>query len=70
MMKMLYHIPLLGWMLKEAASGSQTAQTLFVVNCALVWLLAAIFFGYPAIIIPALVAVPLIFVVLITITKG
>ena len=37
---------------------------------ALLWLLAVLMFGYPAIIIPALVAVPTIFVLLIAITKG
>lgn len=70
MLKVLYHVPLFGWMLREAAGGSETAKVLFLVNCALLWLLAAIFFGYPGIIIPALVAVPTIFTILIMITKG
>lgn len=70
MMKLVYHIPLFGWMLKEAASGSPAAQVLFLVNMAALWLLAVLIFGYPAIIIPALVAVPTIFVLLILITKG
>ena len=70
MLKAIYHIPVLGWMLKEAASGSDTAKVLFLVNCVLLWLLAITFFGYPAIIIPALLAVPTIFTVLILITKG
>lgn len=70
MLKAIYHIPVVGWMLKEAAGGSDTAKVLFVVNCMLLWLLAVLAFGYPAIIIPALVAVPSIFVILILITKG
>lgn len=70
MLKAIYHIPVFGWMLKEAAGGSDTAKVLFVVNCMLLWLLAVLAFGYPAIIIPALVAVPSIFVILILITKG
>jgi hypothetical protein len=57
-------------MLKEAAGGSDTAKILFLVNCAMIWLLAIYFFGYPAIILPALAAVPLIFLTLIMITKG
>ena len=36
----------------------------------LLWLLAIVTFGYPAIILPALTAVPVMFVLLILITKG
>ena len=68
--RMIYHVPVFGWMLKEAVSGSTTAKVLFIVNLLLVWLLAILAFGYPAIIIPGLTAVPLMFVVLILITKG
>ncbi|MNT68201.1 hypothetical protein D3C72_2064110 [compost metagenome] len=68
--RMIYHVPVFGWMLKEAVSGSTTAKVLFIINLLLVWLLAILAFGYPAIIIPALTAVPLMFVVLILITKG
>ena len=68
--RLFYHIPVFGWMLKEAAQGSTTAKVLFVVNLLLVWLLAILAFGYPAIIIPALTAVPLIFVVLMLLTVG
>jgi hypothetical protein len=68
--KMMYQVPVLGWMLKEAVKGSTTAKVLFIVNLMLLWLLAIVAFGYPAIILPALCAVPAMFVVLILITKG
>lgn len=68
--RMIYHVPIFGWMLKEAIKGPTTAKVLFVVNLLLVWLLAILAFGYPAIIIPALVAVPTMFVILIMITNG
>ena len=68
--RMIYHVPVFGWMLKEAITGPVTAKVLFIVNLLLVWLLAIITFGYPAIIIPALAAVPTMFVILIMITKG
>ncbi len=68
--RMIYHVPVFGWMLKEAITGPTTAKVLFVVNLLLVWLLAILAFGYPAIIIPALAAVPTMFVILIMITKG
>lgn len=68
--RMIYHVPVFGWMLKEAALGSTTAKILFIVNCLLIWLLAIAFFGYPAIILPALAGVLGMFVVLILITMG
>ncbi|MGT2447160.1 hypothetical protein ACU4I5_34005 (plasmid) [Ensifer adhaerens] len=68
--RLVYHVPVFGWMLKEAVQGSQTAKVLFLINWALLWLLAIVAFGYPAIIIPALTLVPVIFVLLIVITMG
>lgn len=68
--RMLYNVPVFGWMLKEAVAGPATTKVLFIVNLVLLWLLAIFCFGYPAIIIPALVAVPAVFVVLILITMG
>ncbi|MFN4208144.1 MAG: hypothetical protein ACK4HG_17255 [Agrobacterium albertimagni] len=70
MAEMIYRVPLFGWMLREAIYGPTTAKVLFVVNLLLLWLLAIIAFGYPAIILPALAAVPTMFVVLLLITKG
>lgn len=69
-LRLVYAFPVLGWMLKEAVEGPAVAKTLFVVNCLLIWILAIAIFGYPAIIVPALVMVPVIFTVLILITKG
>jgi hypothetical protein len=68
--RMIYHVPVFGWMLKEAVRGPTTAKALFIVNLLLLWLLAIVTFGYPAIILPALTAVPVMFVLLILITKG
>ncbi len=70
MAEMIYRVPLFGWMLKEAIQGPTTAKVLFVLNVLLLWILAIVTFGYPAIIIPALSAVQIMFVLLILITKG
>ncbi|MGL3608666.1 hypothetical protein ACSV9I_19280 [Rhizobium sp. G187] len=66
----IYRVPVFGWMLKEAVQGSATAKVLFILNLLMVWILAIVTFGYPAIIIPALTAVPLMFIMLILITMG
>ena len=70
MAKAIFHIPVFGWMLREAALGPAATKVLFLANCVLMWILAIVCFGYPAIIIPALCIVPTMFVVLILITKG
>lgn len=69
-MTLIYRIPILGWLLKETVEGSANVKALFLVNCVLVWLLAISVFGYPAIILPALCLVGVMFVVLIIITRG
>ena len=66
----VYSIPLFGWMVRDAAEGRESAKVLFLINIALVWLIAIVAFGYPAIILPALCAVPAIFVALILLTAG
>ena len=70
MFKILSAIPVLGWCLRDLQSGGHSAFTYFLVNCGLLWILSAAFFGYPGIIIPALCAVPAMFVVLILLTRG
>jgi hypothetical protein len=68
--RVLYNVPVFGWMLKEAVTGSPTTKVIFIVNLLLIWLLAIVWFGYPAIILPALATVPVVFVLLILITMG
>jgi hypothetical protein len=65
---MTYRVPVFGWMLKEAVFGGPEAVVLFVINMVAIWLYAIYFFGFPALIIPALCAVPVMFVLLIAIT--
>ncbi|MCO6187507.1 hypothetical protein [Rhizobium sp. L1K21] len=68
MQSVFYNIPIFGWALKEAVQGPAATKALFIVNMVLIWLLAIVKFGYPAIIIPALAFVPTMFVILIALT--
>lgn len=63
-----YRLPLLGTLLREAIEGGPNTKVLFIINCLLIWMLSIAYFGYPAIIIPALAAVPVMFVILFLIT--
>lgn len=68
MQNVIYNIPVFGWALKEAVHGPAATKTLFLINLMLIWLLAVLKFGYPAIILPALAFVPTMFAVLIALT--
>lgn len=68
--RMIYAIPVLGWMLKDVAYGDKDNIYYFIAALLMMWIIAIIAFGYPAIIIPALVAVPVIFLALVSITRG
>jgi hypothetical protein len=66
--KTIFNIPLLGWLLRDAVNGGPTAILWFIFNMVASWLVAIYYIGYPAIIIPALAAVPSMFVVIFLIT--
>lgn len=68
--RMIYAIPLIGWMLKDVAYGDSDNIYYFIASLVMGWVIAIIAFGYPAVIIPALVLVPTIFIVLLIVTRG
>lgn len=68
--KTIYSIPVFGWLLKDAVNGGVTALLWFIFNMVGSWLVAIFYLGFPALIIPALLAVPAMFVVLIMLTHG
>lgn len=68
--KVVFAIPVFGWLLRSAYNGGGAEKVMFVVNMALLWILAIWFFGYPAIIIPALVAAAAYLALLVAFTSG
>lgn len=66
--KLAFSVPVFGWLLKDAVNGGPTALLWFIFNMVASWLVAIYYLGYPAIIIPALIAVPTMFAALIWIT--
>jgi hypothetical protein len=65
---LLRRLPILGWFIADAQSGSDTSKILFFVNILICWILAIYFFGYAAFIITALSLVPIVFFSLISVT--
>ncbi len=68
--RIIYAIPLIGWMLKDVVHGDTDNIYYFIATLVMLWVLAIVMFGYPAIIIPALALVPVIFAVLVIISRG
>ncbi|WP_422365515.1 hypothetical protein [Pelagibius sp.] len=60
-LRLLYAVPLLGWMIEDAVKGRESAKLFFALNCLFALLAAIAFFGYPALIVFALVMVPVVF---------
>lgn len=61
LLRLLMLVPVLNWFIRDAIYGPWDAKFYFAGNILLAWFLAIVFFGYPAVIIPALTAVPLAF---------
>ena len=60
-LRLIYAVPLLGWLIEDAVTGRESAKLFLALNVAFLWLAAIALFGYPAIILPALALVPLAF---------
>ncbi|WP_068002551.1 hypothetical protein [Pseudovibrio axinellae] len=67
--KLLFLFPVLGWLFKDAVHGNNEAKYYFCANIFVGWGLSIAFFGYPAIIIPALSLVFLAFVWIIGVCR-
>ncbi|MCG8493219.1 MAG: hypothetical protein MI743_16480 [Sneathiellales bacterium] len=68
LIRVLRIVPIIGWFIKDAQEGTVSSKIAFFANLGMGWVLAIYFFGYPAVILPALIAVPCMFLILIGIT--
>lgn len=68
--RIVFSIPVLGWMLKDVIHGDRDNIWYFLFTLMTVWILAMFTFGYPAFIIPVLAAVPVAFFMILLISLG
>lgn len=66
----LIAVPAVALLLRSALRGNDGEKIAFVVNVMLLWLGAAVVFGYPGIILPALVLTAVVLVGLIVMTAA
>ena len=69
-LRILYAIPVLGWITRDVFEGDASNIYYALAIGISLWLIAIIQFGYPAVIIPALILVVVTFVTLIIMTRG
>ncbi|WP_193367890.1 hypothetical protein [Pelagibius marinus] len=67
-LRALYAVPLVGWLVKDAANGRASAKAFFAFNCFLLLAAGVAVFGYPVLIVAALSLVPLVFAGLFVLT--
>lgn len=67
---LIYAIPVVGWMLKSAAKGDDSEKIFFLLNFVMIWGMAAIFWGLPAVIYPAVVLAIGFLLFLVVFTAG
>ncbi|HMB10792.1 hypothetical protein [Saliniramus sp.] len=67
-LRALYWIPIFGWLLRDAVYGDTLSRILFVVNLLVLWALAIMIFGYPAVIVPALLLTPTMLAIIVVFT--
>ena len=68
--RILFSIPILGWMLKDVMYGDSDNIYYFLLAIVSLWGIAILQFGLLGLMIPALALVPVVFLTLILITRG
>ena len=68
--RMFYKIPILGWTARDINEKGDDNLLWGLATVPLLWACLAMTFGYPGIIIPALILVPVIFLYLVLVSWG
>ncbi|SEO01793.1 hypothetical protein SAMN04490248_10149 [Salinihabitans flavidus] len=68
--RILFMIPVVGWIARDLTYGSRDTVYYAIAAFVSLWGISALTFGIPGLYIPALIMVPLIWIVLIVIAAG
>lgn len=69
-LRLFHSIPIVGWTIRDMDEKGDDNLLWGLISIASAWGIAALLFGYPGIIIPALLLVPTIFLYLILVSWG
>ncbi len=68
--RLLYSIPLFGWLARDAAEGDPDDLGYTALAIVSMWGCSALLFGLPGFYLPAVALVPVMFLILILISRG
>ncbi|MBO9446189.1 hypothetical protein [Ruegeria sp. R14_0] len=68
--RLLFAIPLFGWMARDVAHGKPEEWGYTAVAIFSMWGCSALLFGLPGLYIPAVMMVPVMFLILLLISRG
>lgn len=68
--RILFAIPVLGWIARDLIHGDEDNIWYLLVAVLSLWAMAVMTWGVPALYLPALAAVPVIFLMLLWIARG
>lgn len=68
--RLFFKIPVLGWVAKDLLFGDKDNIWFALIGFFSLWMTSALTFGLPGLYLPALALVPVVFVLLLLITKG
>ncbi len=69
-LRIFYAVPVIGWMARDVMEGDRANLYFLLVTLVSLWGIAILTWGIPGLYIPALASVPVVFVVLLLITRG
>jgi len=67
--RLVLHVPVLGWMLREAGRNPQRGMPLLMLNLLLLMSVLVAVFGFTVLVIPAMIAIPLVFYVMLVLAS-
>ena len=68
--RIAFGVPLLGWMLKDVIYGDPANKWWALVAVVSLWIMAIMTWGFPAVVVPVVAAVPVAFAILLVVTRG
>ncbi len=69
-LRLFHMIPIVGWMARDTDRHGEDNLVWGLLTIPMAWAISALLFGYPGIIVPALLLVPAIFLYLLVVTWG
>lgn len=68
--RLFFKIPVLGWVARDLLFGDKNNVWFALIGFISLWMSSALTFGLPGLYLPAVALVPVIFLLLLLITKG